>query len=57
VLVELAEGVAANSELAERIRGRIREALLVNTEIVAAPYGSLPRSEYKSKLVDWSEAG
>ena len=36
---------------------RIREALLVNTEIALVPYGSLPRSEYKSKLVDWSEAG
>jgi phenylacetate-CoA ligase len=41
--------------LAERIRGRIREALLVNTEIVLVGRGSLPRSEYKSKLVDWSE--
>jgi phenylacetate-CoA ligase len=57
VLVELAEGTDAEPELAERIRARIREALLVNTEIVAIPYGALPRSEYKSKLVEWSEAG
>ena len=56
VLVELAEGSAADADLAGHIRNRIREALLVNTEIVPTPYGSLPRSEYKSKLVDWSEA-
>jgi phenylacetate-CoA ligase len=56
VMVELAEGVVGGTDLGERVRGRIREALLVNTEIVLAPYGSLPRSEYKSKLVDWSEA-
>ena len=55
LVVELAEGAAADAALAERIRNRIREALLVNTEIVLAPHGSLPRSEYKSKLVDWTE--
>jgi phenylacetate-CoA ligase len=56
VTVELAESVAAGADLSEQIRGRIREALLVNTEIALVPHGSLPRSEYKSKLVDWSEA-
>ncbi|MEX0852599.1 MAG: AMP-binding protein [Bauldia sp.] len=55
VLVELA--VAAGSpELAERIRMRVREALIVTTEIVLVPQGALPRSSYKSPLVDWSEA-
>jgi phenylacetate-CoA ligase len=38
--------------LAERIRSRLREKLLVTTEIELAPAGSLPRSEYKSKLVE-----
>ena len=38
--------------LAERIRARLRERLLVTTEIELAPPGSLPRSEYKSKLVE-----
>ena len=57
VLVELAEGTATDADLAGQIRSRIRDALLVNTEIGLTPYGSLPRSEYKSKLVDWSEAG
>jgi phenylacetate-CoA ligase len=55
VVVELAEGVVGDAALVGRIHDRIREALLVNAEIVLAPYGSLPRSEYKSKLVDWSE--
>jgi len=55
VLVEL--GVAAASpELAERIRMRVREALIVTTEIALVPQGALPRSSYKSHLVDWSEA-
>ena len=39
-------------ELAERIRARVREALLVTAEIELVAAGSLPRSEYKSKLVD-----
>ncbi len=38
--------------LAERIRTRIRDKLVVTTEIELAPAGSLPRSEYKSKLVE-----
>jgi len=52
VRVEITAGAAANGELAERIRARIREKLLVTTEIELAPAGSLPRSEYKSKLVE-----
>jgi phenylacetate-CoA ligase len=56
VAVELAEGVAPDPTLADRIRTRVREALLVTTDIELVPFGSLPRSDYKSKLVDWSEA-
>jgi phenylacetate-CoA ligase len=56
VIVELAEGGEAKQELAERIRTRIREALLVTTDIELAPWGTLPRSEYKSKLVDRAAA-
>jgi phenylacetate-CoA ligase len=47
--------IAANADvegLAERIRARLREKLLVATEIELLPPGSLPRSEYKSKLVE-----
>ena len=39
-----------------RSAARLRERLLVATEIELAPWASLPRSDYKSKLVDWSGA-
>ena len=42
--------------LADQIRRRIRDLLLVTTEIDLVPPGTLPRSDYKSKLVDWSQA-
>ncbi len=46
----------AGEGLADRIRKRIRDVLLVTTEIELVAHESLPRSDYKSKLVDWSEA-
>ncbi len=52
VSVEAAEETSAG--LAERIRARIRDTLLVATEIELTAAGSLPRSEYKSKLVEKS---
>jgi phenylacetate-CoA ligase len=55
VTVELGEG-AATADLAERIKKRVREILTVATEIELVPHGSLPRSSYKSHLVDWSLA-
>jgi phenylacetate-CoA ligase len=54
VLVEV-EGDAA-PDLAARIRTAIRTKLVVTTEVELVPYGTLPRSEYKSKLVDFSES-
>src|SRR5579863_1975375 len=51
VRVEIAAG-AATEGLAERIRARLRDKLVVTTEIELIPAGSLPRSEYKSKLVE-----
>ena len=51
IAVEAAPGAAVEG-LADRIRARLREALLVATEIAVVPSGSLPRSEYKSKLVE-----
>jgi phenylacetate-CoA ligase len=53
VAVELAEGVAADPGLAGRIEARLREALVVQVRIDLRPFGSLARSEYKSKLVEW----
>jgi phenylacetate-CoA ligase len=51
VSVEIAANVDVEG-LAERIRARLREKLLVATEVELLPSGSLPRSEYKSKLVE-----
>ena len=51
VHVELAPGAEVEG-LAERIRTRLRDKLLVTTEIELAPPGALARSEYKSKLVE-----
>ncbi len=51
VSVEITPGAEVEG-LQERIRSRLREKLLVTTEIELLPAGSLPRSEYKSKLVE-----
>ena len=51
ISVEVTPG-AEVEELADRIRTRVRDKLLVTAEITLAPPGSLPRSEYKSKLVE-----
>ena len=50
VKVEAAD--PSQSDLAERIRARVRATLLVTAAIELVAAGSLPRSEYKSKLVD-----
>lgn len=56
VAVELAQGASADPALASSISEAIRSALVVTTEIALLPAGALPRSEYKSKLLDYSEA-
>ena len=38
--------------LVEAIRERLRSVLVVQTQVDLVPFGSLPRSEYKSKLVE-----
>lgn len=57
VVVELSRGAKPDPGLAARIRQRLRDELIVTTEIELVPFGTLPRSDYKSKLVDWSAAG
>ena len=52
VSVELARGAAADAALAEAIRERLRDVLVVQTRVELVPWGSLQRSEYKSKLVE-----
>jgi phenylacetate-CoA ligase len=51
VMIEAVEGLEREG-LAERIRARIRDKLVVTTEIELVGPGALPRSEYKSKLVE-----
>ncbi len=52
VRVELARGATPDAALAEAIRERIRAVLVVQTRVELVPWGSLRRSEYKSKLVE-----
>jgi phenylacetate-CoA ligase len=52
VSVELAPGAAADEALAESIRERLRSVLVVQTRVDLVPWGTLRRSEYKSKLVE-----
>jgi phenylacetate-CoA ligase len=52
VSVELSQGRDADEALAEAIRERLRAVLVVQTHVELVPWGSLQRSEYKSKLVE-----
>ncbi|MDX3901142.1 MAG: AMP-binding protein [Sphingobium sp.] len=56
ILVELGEAQSADSALAQRIQTDIRSALVFTSQIELVPFGSLPRSEYKSKMVDYVDA-
>ena len=57
VLVELAPDERADASLAESIRERLRNVLVVQTRVDLVPWGSLRRSEYKSRLVEHSPIG
>ena len=52
VTVELARDEDADDALAAAIRARLRDVLVVQTRVRLVPWGSLGRSEYKSRLVD-----
>jgi phenylacetate-CoA ligase len=52
VSVELARGATRDPALAEAIRDRLREVLVVQTSVELVPWRSLRRSEYKSQLVE-----
>ena len=52
VQVEVAAASTGDPALAAAIRDAIREALVVQTEVELVAFGSLNRSEYKSRLVD-----
>jgi phenylacetate-CoA ligase len=52
VSVELARGATADPSLAQAINERLRNVLVVQARVDLVPWGSLQRSEYKSKLVE-----
>jgi phenylacetate-CoA ligase len=52
VCVELAPDARADTTLAESIRERLRSVLVVQTRVELVPWGTLQRSEYKSKLIE-----
>ncbi|MCC1482294.1 phenylacetate--CoA ligase family protein [Roseibaca sp. Y0-43] len=51
VKVEMAPGKAASDDLAKRIEAALRAKLVFRAAIELVPHGSLPRSQYKSKLI------
>jgi phenylacetate-CoA ligase len=51
VSVELARGATAGDELADAIHAKLREVLTIRAEVELVPWGTLSRSEYKSRLV------
>ena len=57
VTVELARGAMAGASLAEAIRERLRNVLVVQTRVDLVPWGSLRRSDYKSELVETTREG
>jgi len=52
ISVELARDAAPDPLLAQALREKIRDVLVVQTRVELVPWGSLRRSEYKSKLVE-----
>jgi phenylacetate-CoA ligase len=54
VSVELARNATPDAGLADAIRDRLRNVLVVQTHVDLVPWGSLRRSEYKSTLVEHS---
>jgi phenylacetate-CoA ligase len=54
--VEAAESSTPGAGLGEAIEKAIREKLIVTTKVEIVPFGSLPRTDYKTKLVDYTDA-
>jgi phenylacetate-CoA ligase len=52
VAVELARDASADAALADAIAARVRSMLVVQAQVELVAWGSLQRSEYKSKLVE-----
>ena len=56
ICVETAEGQSSEPGLAEAIETAIRTKLIFIAKIELVAFNSLPRSDYKSRLVDYAEA-
>jgi len=56
VHVEAAEGSSPGAGLGEAIEKAIRAKLVVTTRVEVVPFGSLPRTDYKTKLVHHFDA-
>ena len=52
VAVELARDATVETGLVDAIHRRLRDVLVVQTRVELVPWGSLQRSEYKSRLVE-----
>jgi len=52
VTVEMAPGQEPSDALREKIEAAIRARLVFRAAVELVAHGSLPRSEYKSKLVE-----
>jgi phenylacetate-CoA ligase len=56
VVVERPEHGAAGADLAREIESAIRAKLVVTTQVELVEHGTLPRSDYKLRLVDYADA-
>jgi phenylacetate-CoA ligase len=52
VSVELARDSSPGPQLADAIRQRLRDVLIVQARVELVPWGTLQRSEYKSRLIE-----
>ncbi len=52
VLVELAQDGSPDEALANAIRERLRNVLVVQTRVELVPWGTIARSEYKARLLE-----
>jgi phenylacetate-CoA ligase len=48
--------VETSADFAGKIEQAIRARLIATTRVELVPFGHVPRSEYKTKLVDFSNA-
>src|SRR3954465_15376448 len=57
VTVELPRDRPSDAALAQAIASRLRDVLVFRAHVDLVPWGTLQRSDYKSKLVQYEETG